>query len=397
VNKDYFKILEINRDATIDEIKSGYRKLAKKFHPDLNKSPDAQERFIEITEAYEVLTNPDLHPHYRYVRTEMDEETRKAAWEKARQAAKESAQRFARMKYEQFVEEQEAFKKSGWYDLGLFLHYAFRIIVFPLIIFFILMPLVSEEVSQHPSGYVAFWILALILVFYFLNNRKGYFKLGRFYYTFRHLKSLFTEVREDATEECYYCKGIKANSLPYKIILFKIKNLELKTYGAMYGRKVGMNRKMETINIPRSRKALIVHTILPFIKITSAVLSVFFLRFNLLKDYALFLGLLTGGFLSTIVLLVTHTRSKVSYLLSYGMLIKLFIWATVILIFKSYALLMLFFDPFIEASLRFISYRLFRPLMKQYYKLEILFSRDYQLYLELPVWSAIVPFFKWLF
>jgi hypothetical protein len=301
------------------------------------------------------------------------------------------------MKYEKFVREQEAFKKSGWYDMGLFLHYLFRLLVFPLIILFILLPLVSEDVSQDPSGYVAFWILALILVFYFLNNRKGYFKLGKFYYTFRHLKSLFTEVHDDTTEACYYCRGRKANSLPYKIILFKIKSLELKTYGAMYGSKAGMNRKIQTISVPRSRKALIVHTVLPFVKIAVAVLSIFLLRINLLKDYALFLGFLAGGLVSSLVLLVTRTRSKVSYLLSYGMLIKLSVWAIVIYFFKSYALLMLFFDAFIEATLRYISDSLFRPLIKQYYQLEILFNHDYQLYLELPVWSAIVPFFRWLF
>lgn len=395
--KDYFEILKISRDATVDEIKSAYRQLAKKYHPDLNKSPDAQEMFIEITEAYEVLTNPDLHPRYRHERTVMDEETLKAAWEKARRDAYESAQRFARMKYEKFVQEQEAFKKSGWYDIGLFLHYLFRIIVLPLIILFILLPLVSKEVSSDPSGYVAFWILALILLFYFLNNRKGYFKLGRFYYTFRHLRSLFTEVREDATEECYYCRGRKANSMPYKIMLFKIKSLELKTYGAMYGRKAGMNRKIQTISIPRSRKALIVHSVLPFIKISVAIISVFFLRINFLKDYALFLGFLAGGLVSLLVLLFTRTRSKVSYLLSFGMLIKISIWAVAIFFFKSYALLMLFFDPFIEATLRYISDKLFKPLIKQYYPLEILFNNDYQLYLELPVWSAIVPFFRWLF
>ena len=397
MNKDYYAILKIDHDATIEEIKNAYRQLAKKFHPDLNKSPDAHERFIEITEAYEVLTNPDLQHHYQYVRTKVDEETLKATWEQARQAAYESAQHFARMKYEKFVREQEAFKKSGWYDLGLFLHYMFRSLVLPLIILFILLPLVSEEVSQHPSGYVAFWILALILIFYFLNNRKGYFKLGRFYYTFRHLKSLFFEVRSDATEDCYYCKGRKANSLPYKILLFKIKSLELKTYGAMYGRKAGMNRIIHTISIPRSRKALMIHTLLPFIKITVAVLCVFLLRIVPLKDYALFLGFLAGGLISSLVLLLTHTRSKVSYLLSYGMLIKLAIWGIIIYFFKSYALLMLFFDPFIEATLRYISSSLFQPIMKQFYKLETLFKHDYQLYLELPVWSAIVPFFRWLF
>lgn len=53
--KDYYKILEINFGADTIEIKKAYRRLALKYHPDRNKASDAAERFIEITEAYEVL------------------------------------------------------------------------------------------------------------------------------------------------------------------------------------------------------------------------------------------------------------------------------------------------------------------------------------------------------
>jgi len=57
--KDYYKILEIERDASEEEIKLAYRRLAKKYHPDLNKTdPKAKERFIELHEAYETLIDP---------------------------------------------------------------------------------------------------------------------------------------------------------------------------------------------------------------------------------------------------------------------------------------------------------------------------------------------------
>lgn len=55
--KDYYKILEIPKTATDDEIKRAYRKLALKYHPDKNKSPDAEERFKEVAEAYEILSD----------------------------------------------------------------------------------------------------------------------------------------------------------------------------------------------------------------------------------------------------------------------------------------------------------------------------------------------------
>jgi molecular chaperone DnaJ len=57
VAKDYYGILGVARDASDDEIKRAYRKLARKFHPDVNPDPEAQERFKEINTAYEVLSD----------------------------------------------------------------------------------------------------------------------------------------------------------------------------------------------------------------------------------------------------------------------------------------------------------------------------------------------------
>lgn len=55
----YYHILQISPGASKDEIKAAYRKFAKQYHPDINKSPDAQKKFIEITEAYEYLMTHD--------------------------------------------------------------------------------------------------------------------------------------------------------------------------------------------------------------------------------------------------------------------------------------------------------------------------------------------------
>jgi molecular chaperone DnaJ len=57
--KDYYGILGVQRNATTDEIKSAYRKLALQYHPDRNKSPDAEEKFKEISEAYAVLSDEE--------------------------------------------------------------------------------------------------------------------------------------------------------------------------------------------------------------------------------------------------------------------------------------------------------------------------------------------------
>lgn len=62
--KDYYKILEVAKDASQEEIKRAYRKLARKYHPDVNKEPDAERRFKEIGEAYEVLKDKEKRAAY---------------------------------------------------------------------------------------------------------------------------------------------------------------------------------------------------------------------------------------------------------------------------------------------------------------------------------------------
>ncbi|MFM7354335.1 MAG: DnaJ domain-containing protein, partial [Microcystis aeruginosa] len=61
---DYYEILGVSRDAGKEDIKRAYRRLARKYHPDVNKEPGAEEHFKEINRAYEILSEPETRNRY---------------------------------------------------------------------------------------------------------------------------------------------------------------------------------------------------------------------------------------------------------------------------------------------------------------------------------------------
>ena len=70
-NRDLYKTLNVNIDATAEEIKSAYRKLVRKYHPDVSKNVDNELKFKEIQEAYEILSDYESRKKYDVLKRNM--------------------------------------------------------------------------------------------------------------------------------------------------------------------------------------------------------------------------------------------------------------------------------------------------------------------------------------
>ena len=69
LNKDFYAILGVSKDASEADITKAYRKLARKYHPDLNKTKEAEEKFKDVSEAYDVLNNKETRQKYDAIRS----------------------------------------------------------------------------------------------------------------------------------------------------------------------------------------------------------------------------------------------------------------------------------------------------------------------------------------
>jgi hypothetical protein len=161
---EYYRILELQSGATLNEIKKAYREKARMYHPDINKAPDARDKFILATEAYEFLTS---HHGERC----NDEETFRQAmedWQKYRQQrARRRASVYARSSYLRF-------KKSKFYRTTNVLDKTSAIISLILSVLIILYTIIGYIYRlrnpipdiNNPSVLVFLMLLSIGLIFF---------------------------------------------------------------------------------------------------------------------------------------------------------------------------------------------------------------------------------------
>lgn len=178
---DYYHILGITPNATLEQIKKAYRNKAKLYHPDVNKAADAQEQFILVNEAYEYLLNTTGNNVNRIQRNK--EKAKKQAayqqrWEQEeRQKARDRAREYARMKY-------EAYLKSDVYRTNEAINVVVDFFVTLLLLaIVVLLPILSYR--EMGSGALFLWAIIIIptfpLWFRFIVRGMGNFNWQSFF------------------------------------------------------------------------------------------------------------------------------------------------------------------------------------------------------------------------
>ncbi len=407
--KNYFEILQVPENASSDDIRKSYRRLAKQYHPDVNKSPDAHERFCEITEAYEFLMNH--WPRYAdYKNTEDYRNTE--AYEKFRQEAREKAHRQAKMRYEKFQKQHEAFQESGINDIALLLTILMRLVSILLFLFLLVVPAILTFTQHWTFIFLALfmWPFAAIIGWYIHDNFRNYLMPHSLYYTPRRIRALFQE-KHPTELSCYYCSGKAADSRPYKMDLLKLKDVKFNS-GGYRQHNVNYVNQSVSVAVPRSRKAFIMHTACALIKVLSILGCLLFLNISSVV-WRFIIGMVLGGFLSRAVLLISLTKSNTTYLISFGFMVRIAVWITGIALASRFYLdpfnirttdsiyfvvtSIIIFDSFLMQLLSLILGKYTAlPVIRQFPEADCMFRKGYVVYNDVPVLSVIYPLFRWV-
>ena len=408
--KDFHKILGLSPGSTKKQIKSAYRKLALKYHPDRNPSPAARQKFQEITEAYDkLLDNPEagLKDAASY-----DEQVAAEILRREREIMKERA----RVQREKKKQQDEYFNRPEWHDPILLLKYAGNYIIFLFALSAVVLPILLAILGDPASlaGTSIFMIMGVILLVYIYQKGKSWFCLGRFNTSFRELAGFFKLIPGKASKDrCCYCRSTMADGAPYKIELLRTIDIEVRSSGAL-NHSVRYKNKRKRVVVPRSARAAYYHRLGSVLKLLFIMLFLVFFPVESVL-WRFLAGLLGGGIVSAMVLKLARVRSKISYLFTPGLILKMAIWIFSLLMISSMgpgfniqlsgyvylvvAGLLFFLDMLFDLVIGIFPFyrKMFRPVIKQGTLLDSIYKEGYQNYQELPVYSVMYPLIRWLF
>jgi len=169
---DYYQILGISREANVDQIKQAYRSKAKMYHPDINKAPNAKIFFQLISEAYQVLNNPEKKKWYDFKLRYPSTTGMRPQHEHRRPSTYESYYRA----YTKSQQERKEEKEHEKYVKTLFDNIMFYFFVFvgATAIIFSIIDIFYDNISKRTINGLVFGAWFLFLLFYGWNtlNKK---------------------------------------------------------------------------------------------------------------------------------------------------------------------------------------------------------------------------------
>ena len=408
--KDYHKILGVSREASDKEIKSAYRKLALKYHPDRNRDPGSREKFQEIKSACEFLLS---HPDHDVPETESYEE---AVAREVMRRDRERRYRQAKARQKRKEEEDNYFNRPEWHDHLLVLRYLLHGFALLFAITAVTIPIIIAVFISPASlaGTFFFILTGSFLMVYIYQKRRTWFRLGKLNTTWKDVIGYFRMGdRQPSAETCYYSGKEKADGKSYRIEVLKTIDIKVRSYGVLDHDAKYRNR-VKKVMIPRSVRAHFFHRISTLVKIVTIIAFLIFFPVDSFL-WRFIAGIISGGILSLIMLFTVGVRSKVSYLLTPSLIIKSLIWLFALYqisvlgpgfniqltgyIYIVVAGLMFLLDMFFDLIMGLFPFypRLFRPVIPQEPKLNELYREGYQNYQELPIYSVLFPLYKWLF
>ena len=150
----FYYVLGLRPGASDSEIKKAYRQLARKYHPDVSTEPDAEERFVEITTAYEYLLEKRHAPSVVFeYETPMPD---------AEELRRERARKYAQMRYEQFRKETMEFRRAWYYMPLKIIRLAVVIALYVVAAGMFLSPVFAWYITHNSIAVFGFAFLAIV-------------------------------------------------------------------------------------------------------------------------------------------------------------------------------------------------------------------------------------------